>query len=233
VVWGSPQDHTSPSFGRPGVDSGEGGPGGPHALHRSGEAAVDGELGHDFLYLFPGHAVVEGARYVDGQFLGAAQEGSVRLALTEVADRQRDLAVAEANLQHAMRVLHATGGSLREIADAVGVSRQRIHQIVKATGGVPGRRRRKATGGTSICSFCDRNQAETIKVIAGPDVFICDGCIRRAVPGAARGTDHRCSFCGKTGQQGSGLADRGGGAPRICGECLVLCHEILAEEPNP
>lgn len=154
----------------------------------------------------------------------------VRRAMTDVADRQRDLAVAEANLQHAIRVLHATGGSLQEIADAVGLSRQRIHQIVKESGGVPGRRRRR-TAGMLACSFCDRSQAEVAKLIAGPDTRICDGCVAAAA-GRLAPVDAtlRCSFCGKAGDQVETMADHDGAAPRICAECLLLCHEIIAEE---
>ncbi len=154
----------------------------------------------------------------------------VRRAMTEVADRQRDLAVAEANLQHAIRVLHATGGSLQEIADAVGLSRQRIHQIVKESGGVPGRRRRR-TAGTLACSFCDRSQAEVAKLIAGPEVRICDRCAAGARPLLASvDATLRCSFCGKAGDQVDTMADRDGAAPRVCRECLDLCDEIIAEE---
>jgi len=154
---------------------------------------------------------------------------AVRRALTEVADRQRDLAVAEAGLQHAIRVLHATGGSLQEIADAVGLSRQRIHQIVKESGGVPGRRRRR-TAGRLACSFCDRDQSEVAKLIAGPDVRICEGCVAGAADRLAPvDAAVRCSFCGKAGDQVDTMADRAGAAPRICAECLLLCREIIAE----
>lgn len=155
---------------------------------------------------------------------------SVRQAMTEVADRSRDLAVAEAGLQHAVRVLHATGGSLQEIAQVVGLSRQRVHQIVKASGGVPGRRRRNAAG-LLICSFCDRNQADVVKLIAGPNVYICNWCVA-AVRARLKGDgdSERCSFCGKEGRHGITLADRDGEAPRICGECLDLCDDILIEE---
>ncbi|MDH4076659.1 MAG: hypothetical protein OEY41_05595 [Acidimicrobiia bacterium] len=154
----------------------------------------------------------------------------VRRAMAEVADRQRDLVAAEANLQQAIRVLHATGGSLQEIADVVGLSRQRIHQIVKESGGVPGRRRRR-TAGVMTCSFCDRTQAEVAKLIAGPEVRICDGCVAdvggRLTPvDAAR----RCSFCGQAGDQVDAMADRHGAAPWVCRECLDLCREIIAEE---
>lgn len=155
---------------------------------------------------------------------------AVRRALTEVAARQRDLAAAEANLHHTIRVLHATGGSLQEIADAVGLSRQRIHQIVKESGGVPGRRRRR-TAGRLACSFCDRSQAEVAKLIAGPDVRICDRCVAAAGQSLAPGlATLRCSFCGKSGDQVDTLADRAGAASRVCRECLDLCREIIAEE---
>jgi hypothetical protein len=45
---------------------------------------------------------------------------------------QRDLEKARADYNHAIRRLHAEGGSLREIAEDLGVSHQRVHQIVDA-----------------------------------------------------------------------------------------------------
>ena len=39
---------------------------------------------------------------------------------------------AQADLHHAIRRLHASGGSLREIAEELGLSHQRVHQIVGA-----------------------------------------------------------------------------------------------------
>ena len=154
---------------------------------------------------------------------------AVRKALKDVADKTHDLEVAEAGLHHAIRVLHATGGSLQEIASAVGLSRQRIHQIVKASGGVPGRRRRKA--GNLICSFCDRRQHEVAKLIAGPGVYICDRCVRTSRPQLGDLPDGAapCSFCGKTAGQ-LPIAQREGGSPGVCRECLDLCDEILVEE---
>jgi hypothetical protein len=40
--------------------------------------------------------------------------------------------------QHAIKKLHAAGGSLREIADALELSHQRVHQIVEGPAGPPG-----------------------------------------------------------------------------------------------
>ena len=41
---------------------------------------------------------------------------------------------ARAEYHHAIRRLHASGGSMREIADALGLSHQRVHQIIDETG---------------------------------------------------------------------------------------------------
>ncbi len=41
---------------------------------------------------------------------------------------------ARADYHHAIRRLHASGGSMREIADALGLSHQRVHQIIDETG---------------------------------------------------------------------------------------------------
>jgi Clp amino terminal domain, pathogenicity island component len=43
--------------------------------------------------------------------------------------------VARVDYHHTIRKLHAAGGSLREIADALGLSHQRVHQIVEPVDG--------------------------------------------------------------------------------------------------
>ncbi|MGH3072312.1 MAG: Clp protease N-terminal domain-containing protein [Gaiellaceae bacterium] len=53
----------------------------------------------------------------------------MRDRLLELAHEQER---AQADLHHAIRRLHAAGGSLREIADELGLSHQRVHQIVGA-----------------------------------------------------------------------------------------------------
>ena len=95
------------------------------------------------------------------------------------------------------------------------------------------------------------------KLIAGPRVFICDGCVvqaTRLAAGsavedraegsrrlAAPGSQARCSFCNLEAWKvrhlvASGLslaAGKFGELPRICNKCRDLCLEILAETSSP
>jgi ATP-dependent Clp protease ATP-binding subunit ClpA len=55
-------------------------------------------------------------------------------------DAQHTLESARADYSHAIRRLHAEGGSLREIAESVGLSHQRVHQIVEGDEARPTRK---------------------------------------------------------------------------------------------
>jgi len=79
------------------------------------------------------------------------------------------------------------------------------------------------------CSFCERSQKQVAKLIAGPNVYICDGCVAQvrgwpplAPPGRS------CSFCG-TWRPEEGRV-RGRGQVAICDDCLELCSDIVAEQ---
>ena len=99
-----------------------------------------------------------------------------------------------------------------------------------------------------------QRQRKTRKLVAGPDVYICEQCVEMAetvirsgqATETALGPLHsvpdnmaqrRCSFCGKRRHQVTGLATSVG-APAgkladdaaICSECLVLCREIHSEQ---
>ena len=50
-------------------------------------------------------------------------------------DLQHSTEVARVDYHHTIRQLHVAGGSLREIADALGLSHQRVHQIVEPVDG--------------------------------------------------------------------------------------------------
>jgi len=192
------------------------------------------------------------------------QMGLDRELVREAERAKEELAVAQhaayrakVDYHQAIRRLHAAGGSLREIAEELGLSHQRVHQIIDeaAEPARPRWRRRpqRLQGPPGPCSFCGRSREECAKLIAGPGVFICERCVAQAtrlsagpvVEGRAAGpmrlepsgSEAQCSFCSLEARKvrhlvASGLsvpAGKFGDLPRICDKCLDLCLEILAE----
>ena len=190
---------------------------------------------------------------MDERLLGEARQARERLI-----DAERDLEVARAEFHRAVRRLHLHGSSLRELAASLGLSHQRVHQIVEEAGG--SRRWIRARGGGRrddlllVCSFCGKSQDQVAKLIAGPSVYICDGCsalartvvssgepVRTeagwltAAPDRKQPVNVPCSFCGKRRDQVAGMAESTAQTARkvpaaICTECLDLCEEIITEE---
>jgi ATP-dependent protease Clp ATPase subunit len=100
------------------------------------------------------------------------------------------------------------------------------------------------------CSFCSQARRDVRKLISGPRVFICDGCVTECVDSAGladlprgasvsvgrRGTPAMtstptpapCSFCG--GRTPDPRLVFQGEESRICAWCIGLCLQILAEE---
>jgi ClpX C4-type zinc finger len=190
---------------------------------------------------------------VDAELLRDAEAARDRLIASQHAAEQ-----AKADYHHAIRRLHAAGGSLREIAEALRLSHQRVHQIIDDADRPRSRWWRRAPrplepAPPDRCSFCGRSREECAKLIAGPGLCICDACVARAsrlASGAAAvdqaavalrlegpGSAAKCSFCGKQARRVqhlvassvvSGPTGKVDQAPRICNECLALCEEILA-----
>jgi hypothetical protein len=183
--------------------------------------------------------------------------------LMQQATRARDRFVAsqheadraQVGYQHAIRSLHAAGASLREIAEALGLSYQRVHQIVDPASG---KGALKDATAEAVCAFCGREKIEAGRLIAGPGLFICERCVDLAGEVLAEGHERcddrttivsvdradpnsRCGFCGKRRSRVDGIAEApmrppvGKGAQRrrrgvrICASCVSLCGEILAE----
>jgi ClpX C4-type zinc finger len=191
---------------------------------------------------------------MDENLLAEARDAQERLI-----DAERDADVARADFYRAVRRLHLHGSSLRELAAELGLSHQRVHQIVEEAGGsrrwVRARERGRSQHPDLLtCTFCGKPQNKVRKLIAGPGVYICDGCIplaasvirtgqaadtrlgsMSAVPGQQTGV--RCTFCGKDRGQvdrvaiiGEVTVERTSASAAICSECLVLCQEIIVEE---
>ena len=187
---------------------------------------------------------------MDETLLAEARQAQERLI-----DAERDADVARAEFYRAVRRLHLHGASLRELASGLGLSHQRVHQIVEAAGGSRRWMRRdrvRPDPGLLVCTFCGENQKQVKKLIAGPSVYICDRCVDLAksvigdgrpvtteaaelTAGPADEPRVQCSFCGKCRDQVAGLvvssAQTGRSTPAtICSECLALCTEIITEE---
>jgi len=70
---------------------------------------------------------------LDEQILAEARDVRQRLV-----DLESQTAHARVDYHHAIKKLHAAGGSLREIADVLDLSHQRVHQIVDGPSVMPG-----------------------------------------------------------------------------------------------
>ncbi len=160
----------------------------------------------------------------------------VRATGAALAEAERQVLVARGEYHAAIRRLHLAGAPLREIAEVLSLSHQRVQQIVEASGGSWWRRawRTRNVGRGAVCTWCGRPPSEVAKLVAGPNVFICDGCWRtaeralrgEAAPGTgkARGKD-RCAFCRRRGGEQRSIVT--GASGNICSECMRLCREFM------
>lgn len=172
------------------------------------------------------------AATIDDPLLEQAKEAGARFR-----EAERSALLARADYHTAIRRLHLAGASLRDIAQALSLSHQRVQQVVSGAGGSwwqVWRRRRVAPD--AVCSWCDRPPSEVTKLIAGPRIYICDACVdacERALTGNERANGRlrtvergrtRCSFCAKVA---NGERPVVAGPRNVCSECLRSCREIL------
>jgi hypothetical protein len=166
-----------------------------------------------------------------------------RAAETRLADAEGQVQMARAEYHRIVRRMHLAGASLREIAQALELSHQRVQQLVVGAGGSWWQRvwRSRNMKRDLTCTFCERTQDQVEKLIAGPKVFICDACVALAEMSMTAGSGPpcgslllageraraRCSFCGKRRETGRPLLT--GPAANICGECLTVCRQILTD----
>jgi hypothetical protein len=175
---------------------------------------------------------------LNGEVLGKAKWAAGRLV-----EAERQVQLARADYHTLIRRLHLAGGSLREIAQALGLSHQRVQQIVNDAGGSWWQRvwRTRNRERDAVCTFCEGPPSEVSRLLAGPNVFICDACVdlaaqalsgRRGGPrpfrAAQEGSRAKCSFCAKkaSSQRALVLAE----AANLCADCLEVCQQILRAE---
>ena len=177
-----------------------------------------------------------------------------RGARDRLIELQRERELALVGYQHAIRRLHASGASVREIADAVGLSYQRVHQLVDVSTGKGALKRRERS---ATCAFCGLERSQVGRMVAGPGLYICDRCVGLAAEVRADGQSRaeggrslapmglsqakaRCDFCGKRRDQAPEIVEASGRPAvrkkprhqtgvRICSECIELCLEIFAD----
>ena len=71
------------------------------------------------------------------------------------------------------------------------------------------------------------------KLVAGPNIYICDGCVRDAERPLKKGEGSRiggrmarCSFCRRfAGAQRKVVT---GPHANVCADCLQICHDIMS-----
>jgi ATP-dependent Clp protease ATP-binding subunit ClpA len=94
---------------------------------------------------------------LDTMTLDEAILAEARSFRERMLELQRDTEKTRVDFHHSVRRLHAAGGSLREIADVLGLSHQRVHQIVDGDESVQRRlrlkRRRERSSGPLLRRF--------------------------------------------------------------------------------
>ena len=161
-----------------------------------------------------------------------------RAAADQVTEAERQVERSRADYHTAVRRLHLAGASLREVAEALGVSHQRVQQMVGGAGGSWWSRvwRSRTLHVNAGCTFCGRHNRDVEKLIAGPNVYICDACVaeaEQALAGARGGgrlikstsAMARCSFCRKRRTPDRPIVTAAD--VRVCAECLQVCRQIL------
>jgi hypothetical protein len=169
---------------------------------------------------------------------------AARSAGARLAEAERAVQVARADYHAIVRRLHLAGASLREVAEALRLSHQRVQQIVDVAGGTWWRRVWRTRNKTAdlACTWCGRPSDEVSKLIAGPNVYICDSCTEAAEQSliktegsvllrrAKAKEKGRCSFCRKHCSEKRALVV--GRTANVCAECLRTCREILDAQPS-
>lgn len=157
---------------------------------------------------------------------------------------EKELEQAKESYHEAIRRLHVGGNSLREIAQRLNISHQRVHQIIESEN--KGWRQWLRPAAPELkCSFCGLWAEHVEKLVQGPNIFACNRCIKTcekalSTKDAIRSTGLefkrleadsklRCSFCSKLPRYNRPVV--AGDEHQICNKCIGLSLQYMQEQP--
>jgi|SRR5271170_4453099 len=167
----------------------------------------------------------------------------VREREARIRELEFELGKAKEDYHEAVRDMHVQGMSLREIAALLKLSHQRVHQIVE-TQSQHWRFCVRPLNPKLVCSFCESSSNQVDKLVAGPNIFMCNECGVHCAKALKTGqpvdykdnkfqildksTRLRCSFCGKLpGKTRVVVASR---RHQVCSTCLKLALQYMELE---
>lgn len=147
---------------------------------------------------------------------------AARAAAAALAETEREVERRRRDFRSRLKALHEGGASLRDMASALALSHQRIHQLVKGDEGEEAQP--AAAGERKSCCLC--GEAE---VNSRPTCMRCAGEAKRLLAGEGLGPDSalrlgrrhqrvHCGGCGRRPEAGESFP--WGRAGAICQDCL-------------
>jgi len=165
----------------------------------------------------------------------------------KIAKLEQELEKAKADYHSAISKLYFNGKSMRKIAKLLGLSHQRVHQIIDLKNQTV-RACAKPTQPDLRCSFCDLRADQVQNLVQGPNILACDICITSCQMALSmncagssvmsRGNDFkkipvtselRCSFCGKLPSSKREVI--AGTKYHVCDVCIDLAMKHMQELP--
>src|SRR5687767_9824772 len=132
-----------------------------------------------------------------------------------VAGLVHELDRLRTELREAVAHLAEAGVPDEAIAAATGIHPRKVDRLGRAQALI-------------TCGFCGASAEESLKMVAGPGVYICDRCV--AAGEVRTPTSEVCSFCGKGAVEVTGVHVAPDGRAVICDQCLHLCTEIVKDD---
>lgn len=180
--------------------------------------------------------------------MAVKEEGNDLLLVQEkekkIKELEDELQQAKEAYFLAIRQMHVGGKSLREIAQLLNLSHQRVHQIIESENKGWRFWLKRPLNPDLACSFCEVIASRVNKLVQGPNIFACDGCIitcrdvirvdspRCSIWYSGRefkkldsASKLRCSFCGKLPNHKNTMV--AAKKHQVCNKCVQLSLKYM------